>query len=289
MSILVDKKTRVVVQGLTGREGKFHAEKCMGYGTHVVAGVTPGKGGEDVLGVPVFDSVEESVRESGANCSLIFVPAKGAADAVAEAASAGIKVVVCITEGIPPRDMLPVYHYIKQTDCKLIGPNCPGVISPGKSKVGIMPGDIHMKGNIGVVSRSGTLTYEVVYQLTKLGLGQSTCVGIGGDPIVGMSFIDVLKLFNKDKQTQGVIMVGEIGGQAEEEAAEYIKSEFKKPVAAFIAGATAPPGRRMGHAGAIIMGGRGTAGDKIDSLKKANVNVAASPAAIGEAMKEMMV
>ncbi len=289
MSILVDKKTRVVVQGLTGREGKFHAEKCMGYGTHVVAGVTPGKGGEEVLGVPVFDSVLESVERAGANCSLIFVPAKGAADAVAEAAAAGIKVVVCITEGIPVRDMLPVYHYVKQTGCKLIGPNCPGVISPGKAKAGIMPADIHKKGNIGVVSRSGTLTYEVVYQLTKLGMGQSTCVGIGGDPIVGMSFIDVLALFNKDKQTKGVVMVGEIGGEAEENAAEYIRSEFKKPVAAFIAGATAPPGRRMGHAGAIIMGGRGTAGDKINALKQANVNVAATPAAIGDAMQEMMV
>jgi succinyl-CoA synthetase alpha subunit len=288
MSILVDKKTRVLVQGITGKEGKFHAEQCMGYGTHVVAGVTPGKGGQEVLGVPVFDAVAEAVQKTGANCSLIFVPPRGAADAVAESAAAGLKVVVCITEGIPARDMIPVYHYVRERGVFLIGPNCPGVISPEKAKVGIMPGNIHRKGNIGVVSRSGTLTYEVVAQLTARGLGQSTCLGIGGDPIVGMSFIDVLKLFDKDKQTEGVVLVGEIGGSAEEEAAEYIASEFKKPVAAFIAGATAPPGRRMGHAGAIIMGGKGAAKDKIAALKRANVNVAASPARIGEAMKEMM-
>jgi succinyl-CoA synthetase alpha subunit len=288
MSILVDKKTRVLVQGITGKEGKFHAEQCMGYGTHVVAGVTPGKGGQEVLGVPVFDAVAEAVQKTGANCSLIFVPPRGAADAVAESGAAGLKVVVCITEGIPARDMIPVYHYVRERGVFLIGPNCPGVISPEKAKVGIMPGNIHRKGNIGVVSRSGTLTYEVVAQLTARGLGQSTCLGIGGDPIVGMSFIDVLKLFDKDKQTEGVVLVGEIGGSAEEEAAEYIASEFKKPVAAFIAGATAPPGRRMGHAGAIIMGGKGAAKDKIAALKRANVNVAASPARIGEAMKEMM-
>jgi len=288
MSILVDKKTRVVVQGITGKEGKFHAEQCMGYGTHVVAGVTPGKGGREVLGVPVFDSVAEAAAKTQANCSLIFVPAGFAADAIAESAAAGIKTVVCITEGIPPRDMIPVYHFVKREGVRLIGPNCPGVISPGKAKVGIMPGHIHKKGNIGVVSRSGTLTYEVVSQLSALGMGQSTCVGIGGDPVVGMSFIEILELFNKDRQTEGVVMVGEIGGSAEEEAAEYIKSEFKKPVAAFVAGASAPPGRRMGHAGAIIMGGRGTAKDKIEALNKAGANVAKSPARIGQAMKEAM-
>jgi succinyl-CoA synthetase alpha subunit len=288
MSILVDKKTRVVVQGITGKEGQFHAEQCMGYGTHVVAGVTPGKGGQQALGVPVFDTVAEAVNKAQANCSLIFVPARFAADAIAESAAAGCKVIVCISEGIPARDMIPVYHYVKREGIHLIGPNCPGVISPGKAKVGIMPAAIHKQGKIGVVSRSGTLTYEVVSQLSAQGLGQSTCVGIGGDPVVGMSFIDVLELFNKDKQTEGVVMVGEIGGSAEEEAAEYIKAQFKKPVAAFIAGATAPPGRRMGHAGAIIMGGKGTARDKTAALTAANVNVAKSPALIGEAMKEMM-
>ncbi len=287
MSILVDKKTRVVVQGITGREGGFHAEQCMGYGTHVVAGVTPGKGGQEVLGVPVFDSVADAVENTGADCSLIFVPARFAADAVAEAAAAGCKVVVCISEGIPARDMIPVYHFVRREGVHLIGPNCPGVISPGKAKAGIMPGHIHMKGNIGVVSRSGTLTYEVVYQLTGLGLGQSTCVGIGGDPVIGMDFIDVLALMNRDRQTKGVVMVGEIGGSAEEEAAEYIRSEFKKPVAAFIAGSTAPPGRRMGHAGAIIMVGKGGAKDKMEALEKAGANVVKSPAHIGEAMQEM--
>lgn len=288
MSILVDKKTRVLVQGITGKEGKFHAEQCMAYGTHVVAGVTPGKGGEEVLGVPVFNAVAEAVAKTGANCSLIFVPPRGAADAIAESVAAGLKTVVCITEGIPARDMIPVYHQVKRDGVILIGPNCPGVISPGKAKVGIMPVSIHQPGKIGVVSRSGTLTYEVVSQLTALGLGQSTCVGIGGDPLVGMSFVDVLTLFNKDKQTEGVVMVGEIGGAAEEAAAEFIKTEFKKPVAAFIAGVTAPPGRRMGHAGAIIMGGKGTAKDKIAALAAAGVNVAKSPAQIGQAMKEMM-
>jgi len=288
MSILVDKKTRVVVQGITGKEGKFHAEQCMGYGTHVVAGVTPGKGGQEVLGVPVFNTVAEAVARTQANCSLIFVPPMGAADAIAEAAAAGLKLIVCITEGIPPRDMIPVYHFLKREGVTLIGPNCPGVISPGKAKVGIMPAAIHRKGEIGVVSRSGTLTYEVVDQLTKLGLGQSTCLGIGGDPIIGSSFIDILTLFNKDRQTKGVVLVGEIGGAAEEEAAEYIKAHFEKPVAAFIAGATAPPGRRMGHAGAIIMGGKGKAKDKIAALAAAGVNVAKSPAVIGEAMKEML-
>jgi succinyl-CoA synthetase alpha subunit len=288
MSILVDKKTRVVVHGITGKEGKFHAEQCMGYGTHVVAGVTPGKGGQEVLGVPVFNSAVEAVARTGANCSLIFVPPMAAADSIAEAAAAGIKLIVCITEGIPVRDMIPVFHYLKREGVTLIGPNCPGVISPGKAKVGIMPGHIHKKGEIGVVSRSGTLTYEVVSQLTALGLGQSTCVGIGGDPIVGSSFIDILSLFNKDRQTKGVVLVGEIGGAAEEEAAEYIKSDFDKPVAAFIAGATAPPGRRMGHAGAIIMAGKGKAKDKMAALAAAGVNVATSPAVIGEAMKEML-
>jgi len=288
MSILVDKKTKVIVQGITGKEGQFHAEQCMGYGTHVVGGVTPGKGGQEALGVPVFNSVAEAVSETEANCSMIFVPPAFAADAIAEAAHAGIQTIVCITEGIPVRDMVPVYHYIKREGINLIGPNCPGIISPEKAKVGIMPGHIHQKGSIGVVSRSGTLTYEVVSQLSDLGLGQSTCVGIGGDPIVGMSFIDVLTMFNKDRQTEGVIMVGEIGGSAEEEASEYIQSEFKKPVAAFIAGVTAPPGRRMGHAGAIIQGGKGTAKDKMEALQRANVNVAKSPAQIGEAMKEML-
>ncbi len=288
MSILVDKKTRVVVSGITGKEGSFHAEQCMGYGTHVVAGVTPGKGGQEVLGVPVFNGVDEAVAATEANCSLIFVPPPFAADAIAEAAAAGVKLIICITEGIPARDMIPVYHFVKSEGITLIGPNCPGAISPGKAKVGIMPAHIHKKGNIGVVSRSGTLTYEVVGQLSALGMGQSTCVGIGGDPIVGTNFIDVLRLFNKDRQTKGVVMVGEIGGSAEEEAAEYIQSEFSKPVAAFIAGATAPPGRRMGHAGAIITGGKGTAKDKIAALEAAEVNVASSPAVIGDAIKEIM-
>ncbi len=288
MSILVDKKTKVVVQGITGKEGKFHAEQCMGYGTHVVAGVTPGKGGQEVLGVPIYNSVAESVEKAGANCSMIFVPPRFAADAIIESAAAGVDLIVCITEGIPARDMIPAFHFVKKEGVTLIGPNCPGVISPEKAKVGIMPGHIHKKGEIGVVSRSGTLTYEVVAQLSDQGFGQSTCVGIGGDPIIGTTFIDVLKLFNKDKQTKGVVMVGEIGGSAEEAAAEYIKAEFKKPVASFIAGATAPPGRRMGHAGAIIMGGKGTATDKIAALKSAGVNVASSPAMIGAAMAEMM-
>jgi succinyl-CoA synthetase alpha subunit len=288
MSILVDKKTRVVVQGITGKEGQFHTEQCMGYGTHVVGGVTPGKGGQQVLGAPVFNSMDEAVKDTQADCSLIFVPARFAADAIAESAASGVDLIVCITEGIPARDMIPVYHFTKERGIRLIGPNCPGVISPGKAKVGIMPAPIHKKGKIGVVSRSGTLTYEVVSQLTELGMGQSTCVGIGGDPIIGTSFIDVLELFNKDRQTEGVVMVGEIGGSAEEEAAEYIQSEFTKPVAAFIAGATAPPGRRMGHAGAIIMGGKGTAKDKMDALGRAGVNVAQNPAHIGEAMEEAL-
>ncbi len=289
MSILVDEGTKLVVQGITGNEGRFHAEQCQAYGTDLVAGVTPGKGGQEVLGVPVFNTVADAVGKTGANTSMIFVPAAFAADAILEAAMAGIKVIVCITEGIPAREMISVYHTIKPMGVNLIGPNCPGLISPGKAKVGIMPGHIHDQGSIGVVSRSGTLTYEVVAQLSELGLGQSTCMGIGGDPIVGLHFIDVLNMFMDDQQTEGVVMIGEIGGAAEEETAEYIRStKFGKPIAAFIAGVSAPPGRRMGHAGAIILGGKGSAKDKIEALSSAGVNIASSPALIGEAMKEAL-
>lgn len=284
MSILIDKKTRLVVQGITGSEGSFHTQQMIEYKTKVVAGVTPGKGGTEFKGVPVYNTVEEAVKEQKANTSVIFVPPAFAADAILEAANAGIKVIICITEGIPAKDMIKVYNVIKNMDVVLVGPNCPGVISPGIGKVGIMPGFIHKKGNIGVVSRSGTLTYEAVKQLTDVGLGQSTCVGIGGDPVIGSRFLDIIKLFNDDPDTHGIVMIGEIGGTAEEEAAEYIKKYVKKPVVGFIAGRTAPPGRRMGHAGAIISGGKGTAAEKMAAMKKAGIKVVESPAEIGSTM-----
>ena len=284
MSILVDKKTRLVVQGITGSEGSFHTRQMIEYKTKVVAGVTPGKGGTDFNGVPVYNTVEEAVKEQKANTSVIFVPPAFAGDAILEAANAGIKVIICITEGIPARDMISVYNGIKKKEVVLVGPNCPGVISPGIGKVGIMPGFIHKKGNIGVVSRSGTLTYEAVKQLTDVGLGQSTCVGIGGDPVIGSKFLDIIKLFNDDTDTDGIVMIGEIGGTAEEEAAEFIKKNVKKPVVGFIAGRTAPPGRRMGHAGAIISGGKGTASEKMVAMKKAGIKVVESPAEIGATM-----
>lgn len=289
MSILIDEKTRVVVQGITGGEGTFHTQRMQEYGTAVVAGVTPGKGGQTHLGVPVFNSVAEAVEKEGANASAIFVPAFFAADAIMEAADAGANVIVCITEGIPTFDMIKAKTYLKGKDCSLIGPNTPGIISPGKCKIGIMPGHIHKPGTIGIISRSGTLTYEAVDQVSSLGYGQSTAIGIGGDPIVGMQFIDLLKLFKEDDDTEAVILIGEIGGTAEEEAAEYIKKEFTKPVASFIAGQTAPPGRRMGHAGAIIAGGKGTAKEKMEALEKAGVYVAKSPAEIGQKVKEALV
>lgn len=288
MSILVDKKTKLLVQGITGGEGSFHTEQMIEYGTKVVAGVTPGKGGTKFNGVPVYNTVEEAVKAQKANASVIFVPPAFAADAILEAASAGIKVIICITEGIPTNDMIRVYNHIKNLDVVLVGPNCPGVISPGKAKVGIMPGFIHKKGKIGVVSRSGTLTYEAVKQLTDVGLGQSTCVGIGGDPVIGSKFVDIIKLFNEDPDTKGIVMIGEIGGSAEEEAATYVRKNVSKPVVGFIAGRTAPPGRRMGHAGAIISGGKGTADDKIKALKKAGIKVAISPAEIGSTMKKAL-
>jgi succinyl-CoA synthetase alpha subunit len=284
MSILVDNKTRLVVQGITGGEGSFHTEQMIDYGTKVVAGVTPGKGGTEFLGVPVYDTVQDAVKEQKANTSVIFVPPAFAADAILEAANSGIKVIICITEGIPAADMLKVYNSIKGKGVVLVGPNCPGVISPGLAKVGIMPGFIHKKGRVGVISRSGTLTYEAVKQLTDVGLGQSTCVGIGGDPIIGSRFIDIIKLFNEDKNTDGVVMIGEIGGSAEEEAAEYIRKYVKKPVVGFIAGRTAPPGRRMGHAGAIISGGKGTAIEKMKAMKRAGIKVVDSPAEMGSTM-----
>ncbi len=289
MSILVDKNTKVVVQGITGNEGSFHARACMEYGTNIVAGVTPGKGGlkfDD--SVPIFNSVEEAVKETDANTSLIFVPPPFAADAVMEAADAGVKLVVCITEGIPVLDMLKAKSYINSRGVKMIGPNCPGVITPGEAKVGIMPGFIHKKGTIGVISRSGTLTYEAVSQICEVGYGQSTCIGIGGDPIIGSTFVDILKLFKDDKDTEAVVMIGEIGGSAEEEAAQYIKENFTKPVVAFIAGQTAPPGRRMGHAGAIISGGKGTAEEKIKTLELAGIEVAKTPAEIGVTLKKRL-
>jgi len=288
MSILVDENSRVVVQGITGREGTFHTQQMLAYGTKVVAGVTPGKGGQKVEGVPVMNRVAEAVEKEGANASCIFVPAPFAPDAVMEAAAAGIKLIVCITEGIPVLDMVKVVDYVKRKGSVLIGPNCPGIISPGKTKVGIMPGPIHRQGSIGVISRSGTLTYEVVDQLTKAGLGQSTCIGIGGDPIIGTNFIDHLRLFKDDPQTEGVVLIGEIGGSAEEEAAQYIKEEFSKPVLAFIAGRTAPPGRRMGHAGAIISGGQGRAEDKIKALQEAGITVVVNLAELGSTAKRIM-
>jgi succinyl-CoA synthetase alpha subunit len=284
MSILIDKKTRLVVQGITGGEGSFHTQQMKEYGTNIVAGVTPGKGGTFVEGITVYNTVEEAVRIQKANTSIIFVPPAFASDAILEAVNAGIKVIICITEGIPINDMIKVYNALNGKDIVLIGPNCPGVISPGKAKVGIMPGFIHQKGTIGVVSRSGTLTYEAVKQLTDVKLGQSTCVGIGGDPIIGSQFVDIIKLFNEDPETEGIVMIGEIGGSAEEEAAEFIKKNVKKPVVGFIAGRTAPPGRRMGHAGAIISGGKGTAGEKMQAMLKAGIKVAESPAMMGTSM-----
>jgi len=281
MSVLVDKKTRVVVQGITGREGSFHAEQMIEYGTKVVAGVTPGKGGSKHLGVPVFNTVAEAVRKTGATASVIFVPPQFAADAVMEAADTGLPLVICITEGIPTLDMVKVKAYLEARGTRLIGPNCPGIISPGQCKIGIMPGFIHKRGSVGLVSRSGTLTYEAVAQLTALGLGQSTCIGIGGDPIIGTTFLDAITLFNDDPQTKAIVMIGEIGGAAEETAAAYVKKHVRKPVIGFIAGRTAPPGRRMGHAGAIIAGGKGTAAEKMAAMKKAGIAVVESPAEIG--------
>lgn len=286
MSVLVDKSTRLIVQGLTGKEGTFHARQMVEYGTNIVGGVTPGKGGTTHEGIPVFNTVADAVREAGANASVIYVPPFAAADAVMEAADAGIPVVVCITEGIPTLDMVKVKEYLSDKNTRLIGPNCPGIISPGKCKIGIMPGHIHREGNIGVVSRSGTLTYEAVGQLTALGLGQSSAIGIGGDPIVGTTHVDALKLFEADAETIGIVMIGEIGGSAEEEAAAFAKENVTKPIVAFIAGQTAPPGRRMGHAGAIIAGGKGTAAEKMKALESAGIHVVKSPAEIGKAMKE---
>ncbi len=287
MSILIDKNTKVICQGFTGSQGTFHAEQAIAYGTNLVGGISPGKGGTVHLGKPVFNTVQEAVAATGADASMIYVPAAFAGDAVLEAADAGIKVIACITEGIPVMDMLKVKAVLQYNypDVYLIGPNCPGIITPGGCKMGIMPGHIHLPGKIGIVSRSGTLTYEAVWQTTQTGLGQSTCIGIGGDPIHGMSFVDILTLFKDDPQTEGIVMVGEIGGSAEEEAADYIKANIKKPVVAYIAGVTAPPGKRMGHAGAIIMGGKGTAADKFAALDAAGAKIVRSPADIGAAMK----
>lgn len=283
MSILVDRSSRVLVQGITGNEGSFHTQQMIEYGTQVVAGVTPGKGGQLFEGkIPIFNTVKEAVAETKANVSIIFVPPVFAPDAIFEAAQAGIKTVVCISEGIPAMDMIKVYDYLKSTGTHLIGPNCPGIISPGKCKVGIMPGFIHNEGTVGIISRSGTLTYEAVDQVTRQGLGQSTCIGIGGDPVIGTRFIDALKLFKEDPETELVVLIGEIGGTAEEEAAAWIKENFNKPVVAFIAGQTAPPGRRMGHAGAIISGGKGTAAEKMKALENAGITVCKSPAEIGK-------
>jgi len=288
MSILVNKDSRIVCQGITGRQGSFHTEQCIEYGTQVVAGVTPGRGGEEHLGVPVYDSTHEAVREAGADVSMIYVPAAFAADAILEAADAGIKVIVCITEGIPVLDMVRVKAGLADYDCRLIGPNCPGIITPGEAKIGIMPGFIHKPGRVGIISRSGTLTYEAVYQTTNNGLGQTTCVGIGGDPIRGMNFIDCLELFEQDSATDGIIMVGEIGGSDEEAAARYIQVNVSKPVVSYIAGVTAPAGKRMGHAGAIISGGEGTADAKFAALEAAGVRTVRSPAELGSAMLDQL-
>jgi succinyl-CoA synthetase alpha subunit len=288
MSVLVDENTRLIVQGFTGKEGTFHAQQAIAYGTKVVGGVVPGRGGATHLDLPVFDTVEQAVRATGANASVIFVPPPFAADAIMEAAEAGVPLVVAITEGIPALDMVKVWTFLRGRATRLVGPNCPGVISPGKCKIGIMPGHIHLQGHVGVVSRSGTLTYEAVGQLTGLGIGQSTCIGIGGDPIIGTTFLDALKLFNEDPGTHAIVMIGEIGGNAEETAAHYVKERVRKPVVGFIAGQTAPPGRRMGHAGAIISGGSGAAADKIRAMEEAGITVCSSPAEIGEKVKSRL-
>lgn len=288
MSILVDESTRVIVQGFTGKEGTFHAQQCIEAGTKIVGGVTPGKGGSKHLDRPVFNTVAEAVRETGADASVIFVPPAFAADAIMEAADAGLRLIVCITEGIPTLDMVRAWSFLKQRTSRLIGPNCPGIISPGRCKIGIMPAHIHKQGRVGVVSRSGTLTYEAVAQLTALGIGQSTCIGIGGDPIIGTTFTDAIRLFNDDPETDAIVMIGEIGGSAEEAAATYVKDNVRKPVIGFIAGQTAPPGRRMGHAGAIISGGAGKAEDKMRAMREAGITVCDSPAEIGQRVKERL-
>ncbi len=288
MSILVNKSTRVLTQGITGATGQFHTKACKEYGTQMVGGVTPGKGGMAYEGIPIFETVEQAVNETGANASVIYVPPPFAADAILEAADANIPLIICITEGVPVRDMVKVKRYLVGRSSQLLGPNCPGIITPGECKIGIMPGHIHKPGTIGVVSRSGTLTYEAVDQLTRLGLGQSTCVGIGGDPVHGFEFVDVLRLLNDDPETEAVVMIGEIGGSAEEEAAAWIKANMNKPVTGFIAGQTAPPGKRMGHAGAIISGGKGTAKEKIAAMKQAGIRMASSPATIGQTMQEAL-